>query len=581
VKPGRAGLRALALAVFLAAVPAGAASDGGTASFAPRDLKEWLTYISSDDLQGRAVFSSGLGLAASYLEQHLREWGVRPAGDNGSYFQTVKVLGVRTTRHSTVTVTVAGERRTFADGDAVRFPRNTGGKQSLAVDRVEFTGYGLDSPRAGHVDYRGLDMNGAAAVWLGADGPGGSAAPGGFDPAANRLLLAGRGRYAIEDMRAAASIGVALTGGGRRGQDGTGTGGTQTPAAPAGGRNAIPAADFTTVERLDHIRPPQVIGTDAFFEFLFSRAPVKYSELKRKAEAREALPEFRLEGVTLTFDVNTDYEIVRTQLTQNVVAMVEGSDPKLKQSYVAFGAHYDHVGYAEGELTNATDGARRSGSPGRITSGAEADRIWNGADDDGSGTVTLLAMARAFAMGPRPRRSVLFVWHAGEERGRWGSLYFADNPPVDLDRIVAQLNIDMVGRNRDNKPSESNTLYLVGSDRISTELDQIAQAANLASQKPLRLDYEFNDPADPEQLYTRSDHYSYAARGIPVIFFTTGLHPDYHANTDEVSKIEFDKLSRVGEFIYATGFRLASLDHAPVRDRQGARQGVVMAPLTR
>jgi Peptidase family M28 len=580
VSPGRACLQALAVAACLAAAPAGAASDGGTASFAPRDLKEWLTYISSDDLQGRAVFSSGLGLAASYLEQHLRAWGVKPAGDNGSYFQAVKVLGVKGARHSTVTVTVAGERRTFADGDAVRFPRNTGGKQSLTVDRVEFTGYGLDSPRAGHVDYRGLDMSGAATVWLGADGPGGPAAPGGFDPAANRLLLAGRGRYAIEEMRAAASIGVAVTGGGRRGQNGDGAAATQTPA-PAGGRNAIPAADFTTVERLDHIKPPQVTGTDAFFEFLFSRAPVKYGELKRKAEAREALPEFRLEGVTLTFDVNTDYEVVRTQLTQNVVAMVEGSDPQLKQSYVAFGAHYDHVGYAEGELTTGAEGTRRAGSPGRITSGAEADRIWNGADDDGSGTVTLLAMARAFALGPRPKRSVLFVWHAGEERGRWGSLYFADNAPVDLERIVAQLNIDMVGRNRDNKTSESNTLYLVGSDRISTELDQIAQAANLASQKPLHLDYEFNDPADPEQLYTRSDHYSYAARGIPVIFFTTGLHPDYHANTDEVSKIEFDKLSRVGEFIYATGWRLASLDHAPARDRQGARQGVVMAPLTR
>jgi Peptidase family M28 len=580
VNPGRACLQALAVAACLAAAPAGAASGGGTASFAPRDLKEWLTYISSDDLQGRAVFSSGLGLAASYLEQHLRAWGVRPAGDNGSYFQAVKVLGVKGARHSAVTVTVAGERRIFADGDAVRFPRNTGGKQSLTVDRVEFTGYGLDSPRAGHVDYRGLDMSGAAAVWLGADGPGGPAAPGGFDPAANRLLLAGRGRYAIEEMRAAASIGVAVMGSGRRGQNGGGAAATQTPA-PAGGRNAIPAADFTTVERLDHIKPPQVTGTDAFFEFLFSRAPVKYGELKRKAEAREALPEFRLEGVTLTFDVNTDYEVVRTQLTQNVVAMVEGSDPQLKQSYVAFGAHYDHVGYAEGEFTNAAEGTRRAGAPGRITSGAEADRIWNGADDDGSGTVTLLAMARAFALGPRPKRSVLFVWHAGEERGRWGSLYFADNAPVDLERIVAQLNIDMVGRNRDNKTSESNTLYLVGSDRISTELDQIAQAANQASQKPLRLDYEFNDPADPEQLYTRSDHYSYAARGIPVIFFTTGLHPDYHANTDEVSKIEFDKLSRVGEFIYATGWRLASLDHAPARDRQGARQGVVMAPLTR
>jgi hypothetical protein len=581
VNPGRAGLRALAVAAFLAAVPAGAASGGGTASFAPRDLREWLTYISSDDLQGRAVFSSGLGLAASYLEQHLREWGVRPAGDTGSYFQTVRVLGVKATRHSTVTVTVAGERRTFADPDGVRFPRNTGGKQSLTVNRVEFTGYGLDVPRAGHVDYRGLDLSGAAAVWLGAEGPGGAAAPGGFDPAANRLLLGGRARYAIEEMRAAASIGVAPAGAGRRDQNASDAAGRPAQAAQAGGRNPIPAADFTTVERLDRIRPPQVTGTDAFFEFLFSRAPVKYGELKRKAEAREALPVFRLEGVTLTFDVNTDYEVVRTQLTQNVVAIVEGSDPQLKQSYVAFGAHYDHVGYAEGELTNTADGTRRAGSPGRVTSGAEADRIWNGADDDGSGTVTLLAMARAFALGPRPKRSILFVWHTGEERGRWGSLYFTDNALLSLDRIVAQLNIDMVGRNRDNKTTESNTLYLVGSDRISTELDQIAQAANLGSQRPLHLDYEFNDPADPEQLYTRSDHYSYAARGIPVIFFTTGLHPDYHANTDEVSKIDFDKLSRVGEFIYATGWRLATLDHAPARDRQGARQGVVTAPLTR
>jgi Zn-dependent M28 family amino/carboxypeptidase len=263
------------------------------------------------------------------------------------------------------------------------------------------------------------------------------------------------------------------------------------------------------------------------------------------------------------------------------VAIVPGSDPVLKDSYVAFGAHYDHVGYAEGEMTNSSEGPRRAGAPGRVTAGAETDRIWNGADDDGSGTVTLLAIARAFALGPRPKRSVLLVWHAGEERGRWGSLYFADHATVPLDRVVAELNVDMVGRNRENMASESNTLYLVGSDRISTELDEIAQAANRESAQPLRLDYEFNDPGDPEQLYTRSDHYSYASRGIPVIFFTTGLHPDYHANTDDVSKIEFDKMSRIGEFIYTTGFRLAMLDHAPARDRRGARMGTGPAPLTR
>src|SRR5205823_6106854 len=169
------------------------------------------------------------------------------------------------------------------------------------------------------------------------------------------------------------------------------------------------------------------------------------------------------------------------------------------------GAHYDHVGYADGELTKTPEGqSRRAGAPGRVTPGAEDDRIWNGADDDGSGTVTLMAMARAFAQGPRPKRSLLFVWHTGEERGRWGSLYFVDHPTLDLDRVVAQLNVDMVGRNRDDKPSEANTVYLVGSDRISTE---------------------------------------------------------------------FDKMARIGDFIYATAWRVANLEHAPLRDRLGPRQG--------
>jgi Zn-dependent M28 family amino/carboxypeptidase len=250
--------------------------------------------------------------------------------------------------------------------------------------------------------------------------------------------------------------------------------------------------------------------------------------------------------------------------------MVEGSDPQLKSTYVAFGAHYDHVGYAEGE---ATPDGQRPGAPGRVTPGTSDDRIWNGADDDGSGTVALMALARAFALGPRPKRSLIFVWHAGEERGLYGSRYFADYPVVPLDRVVAQLNIDMIGRNRDNKPSEANTVYIVGSDRISSELHQVNRDANQALHPPLKLDYEMNDPADPEQVYYRSDHYSYAAKGIPIIFFTTGLHPDYHANTDDVSKIEFAKLARITELVYETGWRLGNLDHAPARDNKGPRAG--------
>jgi Zn-dependent M28 family amino/carboxypeptidase len=335
----------------------------------------------------------------------------------------------------------------------------------------------------------------------------------------------------------------------------------------------LPAADFTTVQRLDVPMPPNVTATDSFFEFLFSRAPETYDVLKRKAAVQEPLPSFRLDGVKITFDVDADYQVVRTQLTHNIVAIVEGSDPQLKNSFVAFGAHYDHVGYAEGEVTRDDSGARRAGAPGRVTKGAEDDRIWNGADDDGSGTVAVMALAKTFAAGPRPKRSLLFIWHAGEERGLLGSRYFADYASVPMDRIVAQLNIDMIGRNRDDKTSEANTVYLVGSDRISTELHSLNRTANGELPKPLTLNYEFNDPTDLEQIYYRSDHYSYAVKGVPIIFFTTGLHADYHANTDEVSKIEFEKMTRITQLIYETGWRVANLDHAPVHDNKGPRAG--------
>jgi hypothetical protein len=321
-----------------------------------------------------------------------------------------------------------------------------------------------------------------------------------------------------------------------------------------------------------------VAAGNAFFEFLFSHAPTKYQELKRKADGQGPLPAFRLAGVKLTFNLDAAYQVVRTQLSHNVVAIVDGTDPQLKNTYVAFGAHFDHLGYAEGEVVDQGNGPVRLGAPGRVRDGAIDDRIWNGADDDGSGTVALLALARAFADGERPKRSLLFVWHTGEERGLWGSRYFVDYPPVALDRIVAQLNIDMIGRNRDDKRSEGNTVYLVGSDRISTELDAINRAANASLPRPLTLGYELNDPADPEQLYFRSDHFSYAAKGIPIIVFTTGLHPDYHANTDEVSKIEFEKMTRIVQLVYETGMRLANLDHAPVRDNRGSRTRRTASP---
>jgi hypothetical protein len=147
----------------------------------------------------------------------------------------------------------------------------------------------------------------------------------------------------------------------------------------------------------------------------------------------------------------------------------------------------------------------------------------------------------------------------------------ADYPVVPIESVVAQLNIDMVGRNKCDDPAEANSLYLVGSDRISSELHEVNEQANASLARPLTLDYTLNDPADPEALYSRSDHFSYASKGVPIIFFTTGLHGDYHAVTDEIGKIDFDKMTRIGQLLYETGWRLANLDHVPARDNRGPR----------
>ena len=529
---------------------------GGLKSITPDELTEWLSYIASDQLEGRQVYTEGLGLAAAYIADHLAAWGVKPAGDNGTYFQSVKVLGVRTTSRAAVTVDVNGETRTFKDGEGVLFPRNMGGKQTITGDQIQFVGYGLQMPAAGIDDYASVDPKGKVVVYLGA-GPK-------TLPAGSNRLIAARARGAIE-KGAAAAIGPPGFGFGFGGR-GRGQGAAAAPpAAPGrGGFNAPPDnGDFTTVQRYDQPVAPTLAAQDEFFEFLFSGADVKYADLKEKAAKQEPLPPVVLKNVTMTIQVDADYTVVRTRLTRNVVGIVPGSDSKLRDTYVAFGAHYDHVGYAEGAP------AGRGGQP----SADAADRISNGADDDGSGTVGVMALAKAFALGPKPRRSLLFVWHAGEEAGLLGSRYNADYPVVPNEKIVAQLNIDMIGRNRNDKPEESNTVYIVGADRISTELHNVNEDANASLPKPMTLDYEMNDPADPESIYTRSDHYSYALKGIPIIFYTTGLHKDYHRVTDSVEKIVFPKLALVAQLVYSTGLRVANLDHPPVRDNKGPRMG--------
>jgi len=595
------------LAVGLGAEKAPA---GGPKSIEPTELKEWLSYIASDELQGRQIYTEGLGLAAAYISDHLAEWGVKPAGEDGTYFQTVKVLGVRTNSNASVTVEVNGQKRTFKDGEGITFPRNMGGKQVVTGDQIQFVGYGLQVPSANIDDYANVDPKGKVIVYLGS---GSKALPTG-----SGRLLAARSRSAIEKGAIAAigPVGAFGFGGGRgRGAQGAaaatpapGAGaqgaqntqnapaaqGTPTQGAAAGqpARGAQPQpqaaagggrgfgqpdnGDFTTVQRYDQPVTPSLTAQDEFFEFLFSGSDMKYDTLKDLVTKQEPIPPFALKGVKLTVNVDADYTIVRTQLTRNVVGIIPGTDAKLKDSYVAFGAHYDHIGYSQttGGGRGFGGGAGAGGCTGQTRDTPRpGDNINNGADDDGSGTVALMALAKAFAQGPKPKRSLLFVWHSGEEAGLYGSRYNADFPVVPIDKISAQLNIDMVGRNRCDDPKEENTVYVVGSDRISTELHNLNEDANAGLSTPMKLDYELNDPADPESIYTRSDHYSYASKGIPIIFYTTGLHKDYHYLTDEVSKIDFPKMAHITQLVYVTGTKVANLDHVPARDNKGPRKG--------
>jgi Zn-dependent M28 family amino/carboxypeptidase len=241
--------------------------------------------------------------------------------------------------------------------------------------------------------------------------------------------------------------------------------------------------------------------------------------------------------------------------TQNVVAVFAGSDPVLKDEYVALGAHYDHVGI---------------GSP------VNGDAIYNGADDDGSGTTALLAIAEALAKAPtRPRRSVLFIWHAGEEKGLWGSRYFTEYPTVPLPKIVTQLNIDMIGRSRiegDTDPrnqtlSGPNEIYVIGSKMMSAELGELTEAVNQGYLN-LTYNYRYDDPKDPNRFFFRSDHYNYARKGIPIVFFFDGEHEDYHRPGDEAQKIDYEKMQKIVRTVYVMLWEIANRPTRPTVDKQ-------------
>jgi Zn-dependent M28 family amino/carboxypeptidase len=201
---------------------------------------------------------------------------------------------------------------------------------------------------------------------------------------------------------------------------------------------------------------------------------------------------------------------------------------------------------------------------------ARLDSIVNGADDDGSGSMGLLEIAEAESKrSTRPKRSLLFVWHTGEESGLQGSRWFTDNPTVPRDSIVAQINIDMIARGgpQDEATRDPAYIQVIGSRRLSTELGDLAEAVNREGKFGFTFDYSYDADGHPDNFYCRSDHYMYARYGIPIAFFSTGGHRDYHQVTDEIEYLDFDKYARVTRFVGAVAERVANLDHRPMVDK--------------
>jgi hypothetical protein len=480
-------------------------------------LRADLTQFASDGFLGRLAGTESARRAAEFIAGRLTGVAVEPAGDSG-FFQRIPLsrqVFAPTTKFLVTSRGRATELKVGEDvvpmlklGDNAPYPK-------LSADgEIVFAGYALQSPQLGRDDLSTLDLAGKIAVFV-------SGAPPNTDSATRARLEApeqlGQRLQAIL-MRGA--TGVIIVAAGKLE--------SEFDAIASDAVNGPLELSASEQEPVREIPMVMFARPRAGSPLLPSRWPAddKPQALGRHLTAKIALG--------------------RAQAaTYNVVAVLRGSDPALSNTYVALGAHLDHIG---------------------VQKPVNGDSIANGADDDGSGSMALVAIARALAAAPeRPRRSVLFVWHSGEEAGMLGSEWFVTHPTVPLDSIVAQLNADMIGRNGPD------SIMLVGPraepNGQNRVLGMLVDSVNATLARPFVVNREWDSPSHPEQIYSRSDHYSYARRGIPIVFYTTGLHEDYHKVTDEVSKIDFDKLSRVSDFVMRSALAAANRSARPKAGR--------------
>jgi hypothetical protein len=514
-----------------------------TAAITAADLMTRLYIFADDSMQGREAGTAGNVKGTDYIASEVKRIGLTPAGDGGGYFQTIPFKTRMT--DPTSTVTVGGVPMTYGTEWGAASADSTAGSDVAVI-------------------YGGVLGDSASMI-----------SP---EQAAGKLVVFGFGPNSLRVFGSVTRL---------------------MPGATATGL-ILPSQILPFVTR-----PAQFVDNPGVTQPL-TRATIFFTPTSATKVFDDPIAQLKsgAAGKALSFSIRSKTDPVPNP-ARNVVAILPGSDPKLKGEYVAIGAHNDHIGFnhtpvdhdsirifnhivrpggAEDQGARATPAQLaevnglladwRSSHPGT----SRADSISNGADDDGSGSVSVLEIAEHLAaQKERPKRSVLFVWHVGEEKGLLGSAYFTDHPTVPRDSIVAQLNIDMVGRGdawdmtgttKEGADIHGSSTYLqvVGARRLSTELGDLVVKENTEGKHGLVFDYAIDADGHPANVYCRSDHYEYARYGIPIAFFTTGGHSDYHQVTDEPEYIDYDHMARVDNFIGALLMRVANLDHRVVVD---------------
>lgn len=511
-------------------------------SIRQQDLRADLFYLAGDGFRGRLTNTPENQLAAEFIQARFERLGLTPAGPGGSYLQA----------YNLVTATLGGENRLVAStGDGVELRATAG--QDVYPHRFSpsgrtggslvFAAFGITEPRLGYDDYRGEQIKGNVVLVLDHE-------PGERDPSSPfDGVVTAQASSPLEKALAAqakGAVGILFV------SDVHNHPGVANFEAEA--RNYWPAEPprierYTLASWTERVRIPSAQVSPALAEALVRGTSRTLLELARTAETARGMTPVSLPGVQLELATAVNRHLIADR---NVVARVEGSDPQLKDEWVIVCGHFDH-------------------------NGADGDQIWNGADDDGSGTVGLLEIAEAYAKaierGQRPRRSVLFAAWNSEERGLLGAWAFTEQPLFPLPRIAGVLNMDMIGRNEEvqagggprfrglevqTAESNHNAINILGYSR-TPDLWALVQQANAGIGLELKARYDNN----ASNLLRRSDHWPFLQRGVPALWFHTGLHPDYHTVYDRPEKINYDKMERIARLVYQASWDLAQQDGRP------------------